>query len=132
MKKPICFIFFFAAFLFIGQSQSVSVLFDNTSPIQNYAATTLQQSVLKKGYSIKKSGASYLINFLVNKKLGSEAYSLERGSQKITITGGDDKGILYGALSLAEDLRNGITLQNIKAKTEAPKLPFRAIKFDLP
>lgn len=132
MKKPICFIYFFAAFLFIGQSQSVSVLFDNTSPIQNYAATTLQQSVLKKGYSIKKSGASYLINFLINKKLGSEAYSLERGSQKITITGGDDKGILYGALSLAEDLRNGITLQNIKTKAEAPKLPFRAIKFDLP
>ena len=33
---------------------------------------------------------------------------------------------------MAEDLRNGVGIQNIKAKSEAPKLPFRAIKFDMP
>lgn len=40
--------------------------------------------------------------------------------------------MIYGSLSLEEDVRNGIPLQQIKSVSEKPKLPFRAIKFDLP
>ncbi|MEX2593169.1 MAG: hypothetical protein WD426_10360, partial [Anditalea sp.] len=61
-----------------------------------------------------------------------EAYSILPEGKKITVTGGDESGLIYGNLSLAEDLQNGISLHNIKAKSESPNLPFRAIKFNLP
>ena len=112
--------------------QTVVISYTITSSKQAYAARILEQTFSKHGYAYKRSGAEYTINFLVDKKLGSEAFSIKPSANRITITGGDESGILYGSLSVAEDLRNGISLQNIKAKAEAPKLPFRAIKYDMP
>jgi hypothetical protein len=40
--------------------------------------------------------------------------------------------LIYGALSVVEQLRNGVCLKDIKAHGEAAALPFRAIKFNLP
>ena len=132
MKKILCFIISIVASLSYSIAQSVSIIYDNTSPQQSYAAAVLEQTILKRGYSLKKSGEDYLVNFRIDKKLGSEAFSIQTSSRHITITGGAATGIIYGSLSVAEDLRNGVTIQNIKAKSEAPKLPFRAIKFDMP
>lgn len=61
-----------------------------------------------------------------------EAFSIIKDGNKISITGGDGRGVIYGAQSLAEDIRNGIPLNNIKDKSEFAKLPFRTIKYDLP
>lgn len=113
-------------------SQSVSIVYVKESIRQAYAASVLKESLTKKGYTFKKSGSAYAINFLIDKKLGSEAFSIEPSTKNLNIRGGDESGILYGSLSVAEDLRNGVTLQNIKEKSEAPRLPFRAIKYDLP
>ena len=104
--------------------QTVDISYTITSSKQAYAARVLEQTFSKRGYASKRSGAEYTINFLVDKKLGSEAFSIKPSANRITITGGDESGILYGSLSVAEDLRNGISLQNIKAKAEAPKLSF--------
>jgi hypothetical protein len=131
MKKIlVCFIISIAAIT--SFSQTVSIRYAETSPRQVYAAGVLKQSFSKSGHVVKKNGGDYVINFLVDNKLGSEAFSIKPSGKQITITGGDESGILYGSLSIAEDLRNGVSLQNIKAKSEKPKLPFRAIKFDMP
>ena len=49
-----------------------------------------------------------------------------------TIYGGDARGLIYGALALAEQLVNGINLEDIIASREKPHLAFRAIKYNLP
>jgi hypothetical protein len=51
---------------------------------------------------------------------------------KILVTGGDERGMIYGSLSVAEDIRNGVRLQDIKARSEKPNYSLRAVKFDLP
>lgn len=46
--------------------------------------------------------------------------------------GGDERGLIYGCLSIAEDLIHGHTLAQIKNSQSKPFLPFRGIKYDLP
>jgi hypothetical protein len=114
-------------------SQSVKIVCDKTSPQENYAAETLGKMLASKGYALNSMKADITINLSTNtKQLGEEAYSIQTGNKKITVTGGDKRGIIYGCLSLAEELRNGNRLEKIKSRSEKPHFQLRAIKFDLP
>jgi hypothetical protein len=127
---------YFVLFVWLANlvsAQSVSLHYDTTTSQVNYAAKVLKKFLMKQGYSMQKAPADYSISLVMNpEKLKAEAYTVQPKNKSIIITGGDGSGIIYGSLSLVEDLRNGISLQNIKATSEAPRLPFRAIKFDLP
>ncbi len=133
MKKIIIgFIILATCFSFSSKSQTVTLHYD-TSPAQvNYAAGVLVKSFEKKGYQLKEGEAEYSVTFRIDDTLPNEGYSILSSGKKITINGGDGRGIIYGTLSLAESLRNGIPLTKIKAQSESPKLAYRAIKFDLP
>jgi len=134
MKKTLVgFIFFVACFSYTVKSQTVSLKYDTTSIQVNYAAKMLVKSLEKKGYLIKVDPADYSVILIIEpNSLPNEGYSIFKKNKKITIKSGNARGILYGCLSVAENLRNGITLSNINPQSESPKLPFRAIKFDLP
>jgi hypothetical protein len=64
--------------------------------------------------------------------LGPEAFSITPEGKTITVAGGDARGVIYGALALAEKLRSGTRPEDIKPFTERPALAFRGIKFNLP
>ena len=50
----------------------------------------------------------------------------------LNIIGGDNSGIIYGALSVAEDIKNDISPSKFLNKSENAAYGFRAIKYDLP
>lgn len=134
MKKMLCcLIISLIGFVPIGYSQTVNILYSKSSPQATYAAGMIEKSLMKKGYSLTGSKADFLINVAINPaQLGSEAYSIVTNRKKITITGGDERGMIYGSLSVAEDVRNGARLENIKPRSEKPNYALRAVKFDLP
>ncbi len=72
-----CVIIVLAGLFATSFSQTVSIVYVGDSFRQAYAASVLKQSITKKGYTFKKSDAAYVINFLVDKKFGSEAFSVE-------------------------------------------------------
>ena len=116
----------------IGFSQTVSLRKPNALPQTEYAVRMVEKTLAEKGYTLKPDQADFLIDLtaLPDASKG-EAFSIVPSLKKITIAGGQS-GLIYGCLSLCEDLRNGIPLQNIKASNDQPNLPFRAIKFNLP
>lgn len=62
-----------------------------------------------------------------------EAFRLRVRNGGIEVTGGDDVGVMYGLLDAAEQLRlNDGDLDAVEARSEAPRFPFRAVKFNLP
>ena len=114
-------------------AQGVSLQYDTSTVQVKYAVKMLRKALLEKGYSIQKRESDYSISIIINSEiLKAEEYILKPNGNKITITGGDGTGVIYGALSLEEDIRNGVTLSNVSERSESPKLQFRAIKFDLP
>src|SRR6185436_1355846 len=103
-------------------SQSANIEFDKTSPRQQYAASQIKYLPDNYHINLKVDPDSFL----------PESYAIKLTGRIFTISGGDERGLIYGCLSLAEDLRNGVALRGYRAKAESPYLPFRAIKYDLP
>ena len=132
-KMLCCLIISLIGFVPIGYSQTVKILYSKSSPPATYAAGMVEKSLTKKAYSLSGSKADFLINVVINPaQLSSEAYLIATDRKKITITGGDERGMIYGSLSVAEDVRNGTRLENIKPRSEKPNYALRAVKFDLP
>jgi hypothetical protein len=117
---------------FQSHSQTVTLSYASSSGRQSYAANMLTESLVKKGYQIKDKGFDFTIRFSVKESLGAESYSITPNARSIEIAGGDERGLIYGSLILAENIRNGIQLASVKTSGEKPKLALRAIKFDLP
>jgi hypothetical protein len=116
-----------------GFSQAVQIQYSEASPQQKYAAGMIKKALLEKGYGVNDSKSGFVINLAVNTAgPGSEAFAVVNRGKKITITGGDERGMIYGSLSVAEAIRNGVRLENIKTTSEKPNYPLRAVKFDLP
>jgi hypothetical protein len=131
MKKIIG-VVFTIAFLTNAYSQSVKLVFDKSSPQARYAADRLGKALSKKGYAVKANAVTYTINIKQDAKLEKEAYNIQPKGNVITVNGGDGTGMIYGSLSIAEDLGNNIALKNIKPKSENAHYLLRAVKYDLP
>src|SRR4028119_780155 len=105
MKKILLFI----VFIGLGHltfSQKVRLIYDKSLPQAIYTAGALEKMLLKQGYLLKESQAEYEISISLNAgKLKREGYSIFREGKKITINGGDERGLIYGGLSLADDLK---------------------------
>jgi hypothetical protein len=132
MKKYLLAISASVLVVFSLLAQGPAILFEKSSPKQTYAAERLQKALKETSYGKLPPTVSFEIRFSISNQLGKEAYSIKSAGSAISITGGDETGLIYGSLSIAEELRNGITLQKIKSRSESPKLPFRAIKYDMP
>ena len=132
MKKIALLYFLFFAFIQKAISQTVAINFDKASSQQRYGVLRIENALKVKGYKLSAMPAAIQINLSLQAKLGSEAFSIKKAKQTIDIIGGDERGLIYGCLSLAEDIGNGISLNNCKTKNEKPFLAFRAIKYDLP
>lgn len=116
-------------------SQKVYLLYDESLPQAEYAAGMVKKALLEQEYSIldTRTGYDYLISIGVNSvNLESEAYTIIPEGKIITIYGGDNRGMIYGSLSLAESLGNGNPLQNITHNSESPHHLLRAIKHNTP
>lgn len=124
--KRIISVVLFISILLPGFSQSFK--YDQQSPQQCYAAKRLMEA-LKKDAKAKSFQIAFTID---SSNLRAEDFAIRPGGKRIILAGGSNRAIIYAALSLAEDVRNGITLKNITAKSEKAFLPLRAIKYDLP
>ncbi len=116
-------------------AEKVKILYDQDSPPAAYASQKLGEALTDNGYQVQQShtGYDFMISLAVHSiRLEPEAFSIVPEGKIITINGGDDRGIIYGSLALAEMLGNGARLDEIKAFEESPELPFRAIKYNLP
>lgn len=115
-----------------ADKSSFTISFMDTSPQQTYAAKKVITSLQENGYWRNDVEPDYRIIFQIDTVLGAEAYRLNNERSMITITGGDNRGLIYGGLSLVEQIRNGRSLDEVESMEEEPHYLLRAIKFDLP
>ncbi|HEY6922359.1 MAG TPA: hypothetical protein VI653_02740 [Steroidobacteraceae bacterium] len=108
---------------------AVTVVCRQTSPQSAYAARRLENALSEQGFT----GDDHQVILNIDPaRLRAEEFTIDPRGQVITITGGDNRGLIYGALALAERLRHGTRLQDIKATNEKADIKLRAIKYNLP
>lgn len=136
MRKPVPLLLGFCLLLAgAARAEQVYILHDADVPQAAYAARKLGEALTAHGDTVMAERAGYdrLISLAVNAhRFGPEAFAIVPQDKVITVYGGDLRGMIYGALALAESLRNGTALADIAAVEERPHLEFRGIKFNLP
>lgn len=125
------------AFSFINNAwaESVAMIYDESSPQASYAARKVGEALTNQGHKLQKQhkGYDYLISIGTHpERLQAEAFSIIPQGKIITVLGGDNRGMIYGALALAEQLRNNTAIEKIVADNQSPQLEFRGIKYNLP
>ncbi|WP_162054657.1 glycoside hydrolase family 20 zincin-like fold domain-containing protein [Pontibacter pamirensis] len=116
-------------------AQKVYVQYNSSTPQAAYASDQLKEALLAQKYTVleDQKGYDYVIRIGVDTaSLESEAYVIIPGQNSISISGGDNRGMIYGSLSLAESLQHGTRLQEVQKQNEKPHYPFRAIKHNTP
>lgn len=119
----------------VAKAKNVYIVRDVSLVQADYASRRLSQALEAQGHAIVATPRNYdvLINIAVNGHgLGAEAFTIKSEGRHITIYGGDARGMIYGTLALVEDVRRGVPLEKVQARTETPRLPLRAIKHNLP
>ena len=136
MKKILLFVII-AGCLVSGTARvkSVTILHEKAVPQAAYAARKLGEALAERDYEMtpERTGNGFCITLAVDgSRLGPEAFSIIPDGKMIAVCGGDRRGMIYGALELAERVRNGTPLENVGAVHQSPNLEFRAIKYNLP
>lgn len=112
-------------------SKKAYLEFDKSMPQAIYASKKLKEALTLNGYTVVNEPMvdNYRISIAIDTiNLTDEAYSLTPEGNTIKIVGGDKRGMIYGCLSLAEDIRNGINIGDIRQRNEKPHYLLRAIK----
>jgi hypothetical protein len=100
-----------------------------------YAVRKLSEALTGSGYILTpdEAGADYQIHLqLADQLLKEEAFEILPEAGTIKVNGGDQRGLIYGALALVETLQNGTFLSEVVPQKESPHLAFRGIKYNLP
>jgi len=97
-----------------------------------YASRRLRETLADPAVKLPVGGDAAVFELRVDPALGAEAFTIGRQGRHVTVTGGDARGLIYGALDLREQIHDGKSIDAIAAKTAKPALAFRGIKFNTP
>jgi len=129
---------FYAANLVVAGSADAATIylkFNRSSAQASYAAGQMSEALLRKNHTIvvnEQQGDFRVTLAETPGKLDAESYEISPQNGLLSISGGDGRGLIYGVLSVVEQLENGTALEAIAKDQGSPATPFRAIKFNLP
>jgi len=117
-------------------SKSVRLTFDAQRAPVAHGAARLKAALEAAGWTVDAgAGAAAVRIEAARDGAAGDAESfriLREPTGALVVRGGGPSGAMYGALAVAEDLRNGVALNDIPERDEKARFPFRAIKFNLP
>jgi hypothetical protein len=102
------------------------------TPQAQYARRRLLETFAIPAVAQSRSAKRVVLELAVDPKVGAEAFSIRSKHRRVTITGGDARGLVYGALEVRAQLLNGVTIDSLAASPRPPTLAFRGIKFNTP
>jgi hypothetical protein len=113
------------------QAATIAIVDGERTAQSEYAARKLGAALDSGGHSLTRP-AEYRITLAVDKVRPAESFRVTVNGKRISIGGCDARGLIYGALAVAEQLRNGTALGKLRAFSGKPALEFRGIKFNTP
>ncbi|PLK27853.1 hypothetical protein C0V78_07425 [Novosphingobium sp. TH158] len=118
-----------------ARAEEVSVSHDAANVQASYAAAQLRAALDRRKVAVVEAGQVGSFPIVLSIKTGGlapQAYAIDARPGSLTITGGDGRGLIYGALAVVEQLDKGVPVRRMQSASEKPTVAFRAIKFDLP
>jgi hypothetical protein len=115
-----------------SSSKVIIINYDQENEQQQFAVDELTRSLESRSFRVKYAGEGGSIAFSLSEDQEKEGFALRKeGDKDIRISGGDDAGLMYGGLELAEQIRI-YGLDGIKEMERSPYMKMRGIKFNIP
>jgi hypothetical protein len=111
---------------------SIAIVDTVGTPQSAYAARMLGAAFTGRGHSLRKDRAEYRVTLAINAQAPAEGFRITVKGKSIAIAGGDARGLIYGALAVGEQVRNGTEVATLRNFSDKPALAFRGIKFNTP
>ena len=114
---------------------AVSIQTEERTAQSDYAVRRLHEALIQRGHQVIADPARASVRFRLrvsSKHAGAEAFDIRSGRGEVVISGGDARGLIYGALDARERLLNGAKLESLGRTSRTPKLAFRGIKLNTP
>ena len=113
-----------------ANTPAVEIRFDRTvdSPQGRYAERRLSEAGSFRKYPVP----ILYVDLEIDPALGAEAFSIVATEGRLKISGGDARGLVYGALEAREQLQHGVKPTDVRARTRTPRQAFRGIKLNTP
>jgi hypothetical protein len=112
------------------------------SSLLRYGLGKLQSTLQQKSDTLKRmskpalgQSSMLLVSFdsaSASGGIGHDGFRLIRLRDRLKVTGGSERGAMYGVLEVAEQIRLGTAWNQIQDRTVKAPFEFRAIKFNLP
>ena len=136
MRLPLALFFLALGTLSTARQEPAAVylVYEAGRPTHAYAARQLRAALAEEGHTLLDEPASYDWLLSLAEHAGRyepEAFAIIPEDRVLTVYGGDGRGLIYGALELAQRIRQGTPFHAIEASSGRPALAFRGIKFNL-
>jgi hypothetical protein len=123
--------------------ENLKIFYQSETPQQNFGITKLREVASLELENNPEEANILIISseelskkhdlFSDYKTITTEGFFIKKLSRnKVAVISSDRTGSMYGILDVAEQLQMGKAIGTIDEKSVNPKLPFRAIKFNLP
>ena len=102
-------------------------------PQAQFAAGDIATALEKVSAGVVNENAEWVIRFAeIDPSLGEQSYRIEVLGKVIEITGGDERGLMYGGLDLSEQIIIAGGVQGIKSSSVTPYIKERGFKYHTP
>ena len=102
-----------------------------SSPQTQFAADEIANALSCEGIGVSDENPEWTIRFAeIDVSLGEQSYRVEVFGKIIEITGGDERGLMYGGLEVAEQIRL-YGIENVKESNGEPNICERGVKLNL-
>ncbi|MCR5442359.1 MAG: glycoside hydrolase family 20 zincin-like fold domain-containing protein [Sphaerochaetaceae bacterium] len=142
MKKKVqnCLLICFMAVVFMCVSCASAPSYTTTVAIKGadcpqaqFAAGDIATALEKVSAGVVNENAEWVIRFAeIDPSLGEQSYRIEVLGKVIEITGGDERGLMYGGLDLSEQIIIAGGVQGIKSSSVTPYIKERGFKYHTP
>ncbi len=140
MVKQINFLLLFLTLAFGSKASYVSsdmrqfpkspkVVLNHSDSLAELATVAFAKSQVSK--ALRRKGKSIEVTYQLDSSLGEQSFLIQSETGAVRITGGCEKGLMYGGLEIAEMIELEYDLQNIDLR-KAPDHLNRGIKFNIP
>ena len=92
-----------------------------------FAVNEIKEAAEKANFNIAESKGDITISFAIDANLGEQSYRIAKEDKAINVTGGDQIGLMYGGLDVAETLKIHGNFDKLEAKEHHPHVQYRGV-----
>lgn len=102
-------------------------------PQAQFAAGDIADALKEVSVGLVEENAEWVIRFAdIDSSLGEQSYRIEVLGKVIEITGGDERGLMYGGLDLSEQIVIAGGIQGVRSSSVTPYIKERGFKYHTP